>query len=79
MPNNKDSEKLVRRNKICVHLNDKEYNVLKNYIEKYNIPNTSKLIRQALFTYILEQYDKDYPSLFSKENIQQNPNNIIDK
>lgn len=61
-------EKLTRKHKISITLNDKEYTVLNNYIKKYKINNTAQLIRQFLFKSILEQFDKDYPSLFADQN-----------
>lgn len=70
----KNIEKLVRKNKITVHLNDKEYNVLKKFIAKYKITNTSKLVRETLFTYILEQFDKDYPTLFPEDKMKNDDN-----
>lgn len=60
----KKKEKLIRKNKITINLNEKEYKVLQNFISKYKIKNTSNLVRKALFTHILEQFDKDYPSIF---------------
>lgn len=61
-------EKLPRTHKLYFALNDKEYKVLKKYMKQYRIYNRANLVRKALFTYILEQFDKDYPSLFSKND-----------
>ncbi len=61
-------EKLTRKHKITITLNDKEFAVLKKYMKKYKINNKAQLIRQALFNRILEQFDKDYPSLFSDQD-----------
>lgn len=65
MNNKKKKEKLIRKNKLTINLNDKEYKVLQNFMTKYKIKNTSNLVRKALFTHILEQFDKDYPSIFT--------------
>jgi len=64
----KKTEKLVRKHKISVALNDRELVVLNKYLKKYKISNKNKLIRQTLFKHILEEFDKDYPSIFSKQN-----------
>lgn len=64
----KKNEKLIRKHKITVALNDKELIVLNKYLKKYKIKNKNKLIRQTLFKHILEKFDKDYPSLFSNQN-----------
>jgi hypothetical protein len=60
----KNKERLKRKHSITVTLNDREYTVLKKYLKKYKIKSKAQLIREALFTHILEQFDKDYPSLF---------------
>ena len=59
----KPKEKLIRKHIVQFQLNDKELNVLNKFIKKYRIKNKSKLIRETLFSYILEQFDKDYPTL----------------
>ena len=63
MSKNKN-KKQPRTHPISVNLNDKEFNVFQKYLKKYKISNKAQVIRKALFTYILEQFDKDYPSLF---------------
>ncbi|MBN2662681.1 MAG: hypothetical protein JXR68_03440 [Bacteroidales bacterium] len=80
----KKKEKLVRKNKLTINLNDKEYKVLQKFITKYKVKNTSNLVRQALFTYILQQFDKDYPTIFpetEQPKQTENPNfpNIFDE
>ncbi len=60
----KPNEKLIRKHVVQFQLNDRELNVLNKFIKKYRIKNKSKLIRETLFSYILEQFDKDYPTLF---------------
>ncbi len=61
-------EKLVRKHKISIALNEKEYKVLNNYIKKYRIKNKAEFIRKITFTYILKEFDKDYPSVFSNDD-----------
>ncbi len=61
-------EKLPRKHSIQILLNEKEKKVLDNYCKKYRISNRSKFIRELVVSEILEQLDKDYPSLF--DNIQ---------
>ncbi len=64
----KKKERLKRKHKITVSLNDREYTVLKRYLKKYKINSKAQLIREALFKHILEQFDRDYPSLFPQED-----------
>lgn len=66
MANNKD--KMPRNHRISFTLNEKEYKVFQRYMKKYNVNNKANLIRKALFTHILEQFDKDYPTLFNNKD-----------
>ncbi|PLX21145.1 MAG: hypothetical protein C0599_08240 [Salinivirgaceae bacterium] len=58
-----------RRHKKSVLLNDKEIDAFEQYCKKYKIKNQSKIIRDALFKSILQHYDEDYPTLFSKQEL----------
>jgi hypothetical protein len=66
MPDN--SEKMKRTHQITFYMNEKEILVFKKFIKKYNIKNKAKMIRTVLFNHILEQFDKDYPTLFTDSN-----------
>ena len=71
MIGNKD--KLKRNHQLVFMLNDLEYEALEKYCKKYKVKNRSKLIREALMTEILVQFDRDYPSLFdSPDYIERN-------
>ncbi len=72
----KNSDKLTRKHKITIKLNDKELNAFNKYLKKYRIENRSKFVREVLFTHILEQFDKDYPSLFPDTNENNNTINF---
>ncbi len=63
---NYKTRNLVRKHKKSVLLNDKEIAVLTQYCERYKVKNKSKLIRESLFTSILETLEDDYPTLFDK-------------
>ncbi len=73
----KPKEKLLRNNVLVVQLNDKELIALNKFLKKYKIKNKSKFVREILFTHILEQFDKDYPTLFP-DNDNDNKNKIND-
>ena len=61
--------KLKRRYRKAILLNDKELSAFEQYCEKYKVSNQSKIIRDALFKSILQHYDEDYPTLFSKQEL----------
>ncbi len=61
--------KLKRRYRKQILLNDKELSAFEQYCKKYKVSNQSKIIRDALFKSILQHYDEDYPTLFSKQEL----------
>ncbi len=64
----KKDRKLLRKNQITVYLNDKELYVLRKFMKKYKIKSTGDLVRQTLFTHILEKMTEDYPTIFPTED-----------
>lgn len=56
-----------RSKSITALLNDAEYKAISNYCKKYKVNNRSKMIRDFVFSAILESYDRDYPTLFDKQ------------
>jgi len=67
------SEKLLRKHKMTFLFNEMEQKALDNYCKKYKIDNRSKFMREAIVTAILQQFDKDYPSLFEEFEREQKP------
>ena len=66
-------EKLLRKHKLSLALNEHEQKALESYCKKYKISNRSKFMREAIVTTILKQFDKDYPTLFPELDKQQQP------
>ncbi len=65
---NSRKEKLKRKNAIQILFNDLELEAFEKYCKKYKIKNKSRFIRETIFTEILGQFDRDYPSLFDNED-----------
>jgi hypothetical protein len=61
---------LKRRHTVQFLFNDLELQAFEKYCKKYRITNKSKFIRETVMTEVLEQFDKDYPSLF--DNTEKN-------
>lgn len=59
--------KKKRQHPVTTLLNDKEYKAINSYCKKYKIKNRSHIIRQMVFSSIMESYDRDYPTLFDKQ------------
>jgi hypothetical protein len=55
---------MKRTHRMSFLFNDEEYKVLNYYIAKYKISNTSHFMRETLIRSILQQLDKDRPTLF---------------
>ena len=53
-----------RNHRVTVMLNDSEMRVLHRYLDRYDVSNRSRLIREALMRNILARFDKDSPTLF---------------
>ena len=53
-----------RNHRVTVMLNDSEMRVLQRYLDRYDVSNRSRLIREALMRNILARFDKDSPTLF---------------
>jgi hypothetical protein len=62
-------EDLKRAYPLKFALNKLEMAAFNKYCKKYKVENRSKFIRETLMTSILEQFEKDYPSLFSEEQM----------
>ena len=62
---------LKRRHTIQFLFNDLELQAFEKYCKKYRINNKSKFIRETVMTQVLEQFDKDYPSLFDNSETNE--------
>ena len=58
------SQPQPRKNRVSILLNDSEMRALNRYCEKYNVRNRSRFVRETLMRNILQQFEKDTPTLF---------------
>ncbi len=63
--------KLLRKQRITFMLNEKEYNVINNYLIKYKISNRSQWYRETLIAHILSKLEQDYPTLFGENEMRR--------
>ncbi len=66
-------KEFIRKNKQTFMFNDLEKEALDKFCKKYNIKNKSKFIREVVITNILEQFDRDYPTLFEEFEKKHRP------
>ncbi|MGE4289384.1 MAG: hypothetical protein AB7E36_11885 [Salinivirgaceae bacterium] len=70
MPLNTQQYRALRRkHKHQILLNDYEIDAFNRYCKKYKINNKSQVIREALFTKVLQSFDNDYPTLFDPREL----------
>lgn len=62
---------LRRVHKAQILLNDYEIDALNQYCKKYKIHNRSKVIREALFTKVLRNFEDDHPTLFGQDELSR--------
>lgn len=55
---------MKRTHKVAFLLNDEEFKAVNRFVEKYQISNTSKFMREAVIRTILKRLDEDHPTLF---------------
>ena len=53
-----------RKHRVTIMLNDSEMRMLQRYLDRYDVSNRSRLIREALMRNILDRFYKDSPTLF---------------
>jgi hypothetical protein len=64
----KKKEVSCKRSKsVTTLLNEREYSAIDKYCKRYKVRNRSKMIREFVFTAILQTYDRDYPTLWAKD------------
>lgn len=66
----KKSEKLKRKLLQAFLLNEKEADALDKYCKRHKIENRSQFIREVLFKHIIEELERDYPTLFTDEEMK---------
>ena len=62
-----DKEQGKRKHVLVAKLNEKEYNAVIKYCNRYKIQNKAKMFREMVFGTIMKDYMKDYPTLFDKQ------------
>ncbi len=62
---------LRRKHKQQILLNDYEVDAFNSYCKKHKINNRSRIIREALFTKVLQSFEDDHPTLFDKAELSR--------
>ncbi len=62
---------LKRKHKKAILFNEYEMNAFNRYCKKFKISNQSQLIREALFSKVIQGFEDNYPTLFSNEELKK--------
>ncbi len=62
---------LKRENKIAFSLNEKEYNMMRQYLDKHKIENQSRWVREVIMGYLWKKAEESYPTLFDESEIRK--------
>lgn len=64
----KENNQVQKRKKaVSTLLNEAEYDAINKYCQKYKVRNRSKMIRDFVFSAILDNYERDYPTLWDRQ------------
>ncbi len=55
---------------VCL-LSEEELRMLSRYLDKYDITNRSRWMRETLMRFILKNMNKDYPTLFGENEMRR--------
>ena len=62
---------LKRENKVTFSLNEKEFNMMRQYLDKHKIENQSRWMREVVMSYLWKKTEEDYPTLFNENEIRK--------
>ena len=71
--NTSDKEELntQRDFKISISLNEKEYNAVSRYLDKYNISNRSRWFLETILMHIIQKMEENHPTLFNENEMRR--------
>lgn len=62
---------VVRHSRLVCLVSDEEMRFIDNYLRKYKIENKSRWMRETLLTFIHQNLDQDYPTLFNEHDMRR--------
>lgn len=61
----------VRSARLVCLVSDDEMRIVDSYLRKYKIENKSRWMRETLLTFIHQNLDQDYPTLFNEHDMRR--------
>lgn len=62
---------LQRDFRISFKLNEKEYNAVSRYLDKYKISNRNRWFRETILMHVLQKLEENHPTLFNENEMRR--------
>lgn len=69
--NKPDPKHRLRTKKINILVSQEEFDLIEFYLKKYKITNRSRWFRRLMIGHILRNFEQDYPTLFSENEMRR--------
>lgn len=67
----KDNQAQQRDFRITISLNEKEYNAVNRYMDKYKINNRNRWLRETIVMHVLHKMEENHPTLFDENEMRR--------
>ena len=64
-------EAMSRDFRVSFSLNEKEYNALNRYLDKYKISNKTRWMRETILMHVLQKLEENHPTLFNENEMRR--------
>ncbi|MEG1587621.1 MAG: hypothetical protein RR346_12190 [Bacteroidales bacterium] len=62
---------LQRDFRISFTMNEKEYNAVSRYLDKYKISNRNRWFRETILLHVLQKLEENHPTLFNENEMRR--------
>ncbi|MCC8188190.1 MAG: hypothetical protein LIP08_11985 [Bacteroides sp.] len=60
-----------REQRLTCLMSEEELQIVDRYLEKYNITNRSRWLRETVLSFIHKKMEEDYPTLFGEHDMRR--------
>lgn len=66
------TDKVLQRDfRISFTMNEKEYNAVSRYLDKYKISNRNRWFRETILVHVLQKLEENHPTLFNENEMRR--------
>lgn len=62
---------LERDFRISITMNEKEYNAVNRYLDRYKISNRNRWFRETILMHVLQKLEENHPTLFNENEMRR--------